>query len=92
MRSFNPFDNVPYKTLKIKKTKTSRSKIPNMSIGDVRYTFYQLRGFEDINTERVLWNGSTCGDFGLLYVSSYLKQPICKNRLKLLKHSLLVPP
>ncbi len=45
------------------------SKIPNMTIGDVRQSFVQLRMLANsVSSTTVLWNGMTAGKFSILYI------------------------
>jgi hypothetical protein len=52
------------------KRKGIRSKIPQLSIGDVRQSFIQLRLIQDqgLTPDTMLFNGMTAGQFSLLYI------------------------
>lgn len=48
---------------------TAKSRIPTMSVGDVRYSFCQLRAAGDnLNPDFVLYNGQKAGAFALAYL------------------------
>lgn len=54
---------------KYHKRKGIQSKIPGLSIGDVRQSFQQLRVLGgSLNCDSVLWNGQTAGAFALEYL------------------------
>ena len=51
------------------KRKGIQSKIPCMSIGDVRQSFVQLRILQpNLTCDTILWNGMSAGKFSLLYI------------------------
>tara|TARA_B110000027_G_scaffold121141_1_gene135098 strand:+ start:1186 stop:1521 length:336 start_codon:yes stop_codon:yes gene_type:complete len=51
------------------KRKGIQSKIPGLSIGDVRQSFQQLRVLgASLGCDSVLWNGQTAGAFALEYL------------------------
>jgi hypothetical protein len=68
--SFNPFDAVPYdpSKLRIPSKSATKSRIGNLTVGDVRYIFTQLRGQTDMDPKRTLWTGETSGSFSLNYL------------------------
>ena len=48
---------------------TTKSRIKSMSVGDVRYSFCQLRAAgEDLSPDFVLYNGQKAGEFALRYL------------------------
>jgi len=48
---------------------TAKSRILGMSVGDIRYSFNQLRAAGDsLNSSLVLYNGQTAGEFALSYL------------------------
>jgi len=48
---------------------TAKSRILGMSVGDIRYSFNQLRAAGDkLNSQMVLYNGQTAGEFALSYL------------------------
>lgn len=54
---------------KFHKRKGIQSKMPGLSIGDVRQSFQQLRVLgSSLNCDSVLWNGQTAGAFALEYL------------------------
>lgn len=60
---------------KHQKRKGIQSKIPGLSIGDVRQSFQQLRVLGPaLNCDSVLWNGQTAGSFALEYLIKTYEQ------------------
>lgn len=48
---------------------TAKSRILGMSVGDIRYSFNQLRAAGDsLTSQLVLYNGQTAGEFALSYL------------------------
>lgn len=74
----DPFSNKSYgkRQLNQKQSKrtqryrsTAKSRISTMSVGDVRYSFCQLRAAgDDLTSKLVLYNGQTAGEFALSYL------------------------
>lgn len=59
--------------------KGMQSKIPSLSIGDVRQSFVQLRMMApNVNSDTMLFSGMTAGRFALLYIIKTYKG--AKNR------------
>lgn len=57
------------------KRKGIESKIPGLTIGDVRQSFQQLRVLgTSLNCDSVLWNGQTAGSFALEYLIKTYEQ------------------
>lgn len=48
--------------------KKNASKVTNMSVGDVRQCFQQMRNTPDLRSSTVLWCGVTAGQFALAYL------------------------
>lgn len=46
----------------------TNSRIGNLTVGDVRYVFSQLRESSDIDPDFTLWCGLTAGEFSLQYL------------------------
>lgn len=46
----------------------SVSRITNMTVGDVRQCFYQMRNTPNLTSSTVLWCGVTAGQFALAYL------------------------
>lgn len=44
------------------------SKLNNMTVGDVRQCFQQMRNTPDLRSSTVLWCGLTAGQFALAYL------------------------
>jgi hypothetical protein len=60
--------------------KGQASKIPNMTIGDVRQCFMQLRLMKKTVTSKThLWNGMQAGEFAILYIIKTYKHK-CKHK------------
>ena len=58
-----------------RKRKGIQSKIPGLSIGDVRQSFQQLRVLgANLHCDSVLWNGQTAGAFALEYLIKTYEQ------------------
>lgn len=49
-------------------TRRSLSRISNMTVGDVRHCFSQIRSTVPLMTSTVLWCGLTAGEFALQYL------------------------
>ena len=72
----DPFSERPVKDLALKRSvrssryrSTAKSRICGMSVGDIRYSFNQLRAAGDkLTSDMVLYNGSTAGSFALSYL------------------------
>ncbi|CAM9090299.1 unnamed protein product [Ectocarpus sp. 12 AP-2014] len=48
---------------------TAQSRLGDMTVGDIRYCFQQLRGAgKDLNPDMMLYNGETAGEFALKYL------------------------
>lgn len=46
----------------------SFSRISNMTVGDVRHCFAQMRARDELSASTVLWCGMTAGEFALQYL------------------------
>lgn len=71
MEDMNPFHDhienlIPYDPPS-KNTK-SLSRIANMTVGDVRQCFAQMRATKFLNTKTILWCGMNAGEFALYYL------------------------
>ena len=67
--------DLTFDEVKQKKRKGIESKIPGLSIGDVRQSFQQLRVLGNtLNCDSVLWNGQTAGRFALEYLIKTYEQ------------------
>lgn len=71
--SFFPFldvkkENVPRANAGNTKTTRSLSRISNMTVGDVRHCFAQMRSRPSLRSSMVLWCGMTAGEFALQYL------------------------
>jgi hypothetical protein len=67
----NPFDDVPMRLQKSVETKSkaaTKSRINQLTVGDVRYIFTQLRGCKTLDPNHTLWTGATAGRFSLDYL------------------------
>ena len=65
------------------KRKGIQSKIPGLSIGDVRQSFQQLRVLGgSLSCDSVLWNGQTAGSFALEYLIRTYEQKRRKAVIK----------
>lgn len=57
---------------------TAQSRLGDMTVGDIRYCFQQLRNAgKDLNPDMVLYNGQSAGEFALKYLretSSAMRQ------------------
>lgn len=48
---------------------TAQSRMGDMTVGDIRYCFQQLRGAgKDLNPDMMLYNGQSAGEFALKYL------------------------
>lgn len=48
---------------------TAQSRLGDMTVGDIRYCFQQLRNAgKDLNPEMMLYNGQSAGEFALKYL------------------------
>ena len=48
---------------------TAQSRLGNMTVGDIRYCFQQLRNAgDDLSPEMILYNGKCAGEFALQYL------------------------
>lgn len=48
---------------------TAQSRLGDMTVGDIRYCFQQLRNAgKDLNPEMLLYNGQSAGEFALKYL------------------------
>lgn len=48
---------------------TAQSRLGDMTVGDIRYCFQQLRSAgKDLNPDMMLYNGETAGEFALKYL------------------------
>ena len=48
---------------------TAQSRLGDMTVGDIRYCFQQLRNAgKDLNPDMVLYNGQSAGEFALKYL------------------------
>ena len=74
------------------KKKGAQSKIPGMSIGDIRQCFVQLRVLHDsLTCDTLLFNGYTAGAFALLYVQKcYTSKCRAPRRKKNKKHKKMI--
>ena len=52
------------------KAKKSLSRIDNMTVGDVRQCFSQMRAAAHLTSSTILWCGMSAGDFALQYLIS----------------------
>jgi len=92
----DPFSNKSYgkRQLNQKQSKrtqryrsTAKSRISTMSVGDVRYSFCQLRAAgagDDLTSKLVLYNGQTAGEFALSYLietSNSMRKRRKQNRM-----------
>jgi len=90
----DPFSNKSYgkRQLNQKQSKrtqryrsTAKSRISTMSVGDVRYSFCQLRAAgDDLTSKLVLYNGQTAGEFALSYLietSNSMRKRRKQNRI-----------
>lgn len=49
---------------------TAQSRLGDMTVGDIRYCFQQLRNAgDDLNPEMMLYNGQCAGEFALKYLT-----------------------
>ena len=67
---WNPFRDVPRTllTMSRKQSRCSLSRIHDMTVGDVRQCFSQMRHTIDLNAKTILWCGITAGHFALQYI------------------------
>jgi len=78
----DPFSERPVKDLALKRSvrssryrSTAKSRICGMSVGDIRYSFNQLRAAGDkLTSDMVLYNGSTAGSFAIETSNSMRKR------------------
>lgn len=57
------------KPVKLPKTRTTcPSRIEDLSVGAIRYSFLQMRSCKDLNVDFVLWTGLLAGHFALSYL------------------------
>ena len=69
--SLNPFEDIPRPKPEVPTvTPKSLSRIPNMTVGDVRHCFSQMRSTVYLSTKTVLLCGLTAGEFALHYLAS----------------------
>lgn len=53
----------------VEKVRTAtRSRIDNLSVGDIRYLFQELRQMKELDPEKILYNGQQSGKFCLDYL------------------------
>jgi hypothetical protein len=82
----DPFSDPVIDVKPIKTTKsrsTSPSKIEDLSVGAIRYSFLQMRSCEHLDVDFVLWTGMLAGHFALSYLlmsASMQKKPKKKKK------------
>lgn len=79
----NPFCDTPQaKKVPCRSETKSLSRIPNMTVGDVRHCFSQMRNTMSLTTRTILWCGITAGEFALQYLASSSSTSRKKRPLK----------
>lgn len=63
MGRFNPFEDVPYRAPRKPIGRNKNVYTHGLTVSDRRCLFNQLRSIVNLNTETVLWNGVTAGEF-----------------------------
>jgi hypothetical protein len=71
----DPFEAPKINLKNVKKMKKP-SKIDELSVGAIRFSFLQLRSCPELDVNYVLWTGVRAGDFALQYLlmSSAMKK------------------
>ena len=83
----DPFE-VPTLNIKQKPSKNKNkfsSRIDQLSVGAIRYSFLQLRSCEELDVKYILWTGMSAGEFALEYL--LMSSTMQKKTKKLLKQN-----
>lgn len=74
------------KPVKVSKSRsTAPSKLEDLSVGSIRYSFLQMRSCKNLTTDLVLWTGHLAGEFALSYLlmsASMLKKGKKKQKVE----------
>ena len=87
MTSLNPFEDIQtseqqHSVLINISVHKNDTQINNMSVGDVRQCFQQMRNTPNLTSSTVLWCGITAGQFALAYLLQTAQSSAKRRRNK----------